>query len=161
MYESVRACVRACVRVCVCVRVSVCVCVCLCVCVASHYPLEGELRALIDRSMGCCCFLLSFIVKNMGLTKSPSVMFDMEQVLISSRYLSVTVCIAWLKIARETGKPRAPRVSRRDHLPVLFQWHGRTLLAAGSSVFHHCTLKGSLKKYGGCLGGGSAEDLLR
>ena len=35
-------------------------------------------------------------------------MFDMKQVLILSRYLSMTVCIAWLKMAGETGMPRAP-----------------------------------------------------
>ena len=53
-----------------------------------------------------------------GLAKSPSVkcrygegscyMFDMKQVLILPRCLSMTVCIAWLKMAGETGKSRAP-----------------------------------------------------
>ena len=52
------------------------------------------------------------------LAKSPSVkcryeegsyyMFDMEQVLILSRYLSMTVCIAWLEMAGQTGMSRAP-----------------------------------------------------
>ena len=35
-------------------------------------------------------------------------MFEMEQVLILSKYLSMTVCIAWLKMAGKTGMPRAP-----------------------------------------------------
>ena len=58
----------------------------------------------------------------------------------------MTVCIAWLKMAWETGNQEHRQVSRRDHLPVLSQWLERTLLAAGSKVFHYCTLKG---KYGG------------
>ena len=65
-------------------------------------------------------FLFSIVLhkKGHGLAKSPLVkcrygesscyMFDMEQVLILSKYLSMTVCIAWLKMAEETGMPRAP-----------------------------------------------------
>ena len=55
----------------------------------------------------------------------------------------MTVCIAWLKMAGEMGKPRAPAsVKERPFTSFFFQWLGRTLLAVGSSVFHYCTLKG-------------------
>ena len=67
-----------------------------------------------------CLLLFSIVLhrEGHGLAKSPSVkyrfgegscyMFEMEQVLILSRYLSMIVCVAWLKIAGETGKHRAP-----------------------------------------------------
>ena len=57
-------------------------------------------------------FSIVFYREGHGLAKSQSsegscYMFEMEQVLILSRYLTMTVCIAWLKMAGETGMPRA------------------------------------------------------
>ena len=41
-------------------------------------------------------------------------MFDMGQVLMLSKNLSMTVCRAWLKMAGGTGKPKAPVRSLKE-----------------------------------------------
>ena len=82
------------------------------------------------REMLVLLFFIVFHKERHVLAKSPSVkcrygegscyMFDMEQVLILSRYLSMTVCIIWLEMAGETGMPRAPASVKERPFAISF-----------------------------------------